>query len=78
MCLRVQDPLWEQRGLCPFSSGSGIELHYCVVELGLLHTSLPSPGVGSGTGLGMCLQVGRAAVRLEQAKEGTATDTSWP
>ncbi|EPY74871.1 hypothetical protein CB1_001866015 [Camelus ferus] len=25
----------------------GIELHYCVVELGLLHTSLPSPGVGS-------------------------------
>lgn len=42
-CLQVEDPQWELslRGLFAFASGSGIEFHYCVMELSLLH--IPHP-----------------------------------
>lgn len=43
MCLRFEDPPWELLQRCPFafSSGSGIEFYYYVMEQSLLHTLIP-------------------------------------
>lgn len=72
-------PQWElsQKGLFAFLSGSGIEFQCSVMELSLFHIPHPSPVVGSGTNPGLCLQVGRAAIRLEKAKADTAKHRMW-
>lgn len=82
VCLRLEAPQWEllQRGLFAFLSGSGIEFHYHIMELSLLHIPHPSPGGGPGTSPGMCLQVGgRRAGQASgwSGEAGTAKDTSW-
>lgn len=78
VCLKVEDPQWElsQRSPSAFLSGSGIEFHYYTTERSLLPIPCPSPEVGPGTHGDVSAggwQVGRAAIRLEQAKAGTAS-----
>lgn len=71
VCLRVEEPRGGggfQRGPCACLSGSGVEFHYYMIELRLLHRPHPSPVLGPGTAWG-CLPAGgqgRATVGLEQ------------
>lgn len=85
VCVRVEEPQGEllQRSLFACLSGSGVEFHYYMIELSLLHRPHPSPVTGPGASLGMSAGgQGRAATGLssevlEEAKTGTTKDRSW-
>lgn len=75
-----------ERCLFAFLSGSGIEFHYYVMELSLLHILHASPVVGPGIKPGMCLQAGGrwagqplgwSSEALGKAEAGRARDRSW-
>lgn len=83
-CLQGEDPQWElsPRSLFGFSSGSGIEFHYCVMELSLLHIPHPFSWLARGRTWGQAYRwaeqpSGRNGEELEKATAGTAKDRGW-
>lgn len=83
-CLQVEDPQWELslRGLFAFASGSGIEFHYCVMELSLLHIPHPFLWLAWARTWGhVCRWAeqpsGGNSEVLEKATAGTAKDRGW-